>query len=616
MPSTGDASSPEPHDEPVIRVSEEAARAVQDSVSCDADEPVLDVSEASAIALQGSRAFSADEPFFDGSAESAGDGPLVEDGDGPVLDLSEESAIAVQALLEARWAQEHGGGADERDGGSRRADLDDDSLGARQRSLLDASAESLRADARSLAARVRALHELIALSEHPDEPGERRFLELEVAGSCRVGQLTAGRWLGEAERYVTALPLTLSLLETGELLPLQATAVLHATSNVTPELARAAEAEVLPAGCALCPSDLKRKLTRVVLRLEAESDPDAVADRHAIAAADRHVFTRPEPDGMAQAGAVLTAEQARSWSLGLDTLEKAERISDREAGIERSADQRRADLFAALPALLLQARAELAAVGLIPSALSSREVASRLVLSIHVPVATVLDLSQEPGRLDGYGPIAASHIRLVTPVAYRRVLVDADTGRPLHVGDLMPADPDPARFRAQVRALLPTALETIVDTAEPQHDPSTALARLVDLRDVRCAGPGCGSTRCHRDHLLRWPDGPTAAWNLGLLSGRCHAAKHAGWTLTRHVDGSVSWTSPLGRTYHRPSPHAPPPKIDPYADSPPIRPAPTPPPRWGLPDETPWPAATSDPLASVPAEPAEPTEPDDEPPPF
>jgi hypothetical protein len=433
-------------------VSEEAARAVQDSDVCDADEPVLDVSEASAIALQGSRALWADEPFFDGSAESAGDGPLVEDGDGPVLDLSEESAIAVQALLEARWAQEHGGVADEPDGGSLRPDPDDDSLGARQRALLDASTDSLRADARSLAARVRALHELIGLSEDPDEPGERRFLELEVAGSMRVGQLTAGRWLGEAERYVTALPLTLSLLETGELLPLQATAVLHATSNVTPELARAAEAEVLPAGCALCPSDLKRELTRVVLRLEAESDPDAVEDRHAAAAADRHVWTRPEPDGMAQAGAVLTAEQARTWSPGPGHAGegRADQRSggrgraqrrpapggpvrgapgDAAAGPRRSRRRRADPLSAVEPGGRLPAGAEHPRAGrdrarAVPGTRPARRVR---------PDQRAAHPTGRTGRLQAGGGGG--------------VLVDADTGRPLHLGDLMPADPDPERFR-------------------------------------------------------------------------------------------------------------------------------------------------------------------------
>ncbi len=204
---------------------------------------------------------------------------------------------------------------------------------------------------------------------------------------------------------------------------------------------------------------------------------------------------------------------------------------------------------------------------------------------MHVPVSTVLELSREPGTLPGYGPISAEHIRLLRPTAFRRVMVDATSGRPIAVDDLATAfDTDPELAREQVRDLLRP--EVVTDTAEPQHDPSARLARLVDVRDVRCGAPGCSSTRNHRDHLVPWPAGPTAAWNLGHLSARCHAAKHAGWILARHPDGSTTWTSPLARTYDRPPPHDPPPRVDPYADSPPLRPAPqTAPPWWS--DDTP-----------------------------
>ena len=112
----------------------------------------------------------------------------------------------------------------------------------------------------------------------------------------------------------------------------------------------------------------------------------------------------------------------------------------------------------------------------------------------------------------------------------------------------------------------------VTDLAEPQHDPSAALARLVDVRDRRCSGPGCGSTRTHRDHAEPWPAGPTAAWNLQRLSARCHRAKHAGWQVDRHDDGSTTWHSPLGRTYRRASPRARPPQVDLHAPSPPRRP--------------------------------------------
>ena len=160
--------------------------------------------------------------------------------------------------------------------------------------------------------------------------------------------------------------------------------------------------------------------------------------------------------------------------------------------------------------------------------------------------------------------------------------------------------------------------DVITDTDEPQHDPSARLARLIDLRDVRCCGPGCSSSRCDRDHLQPWPTGPTSARNLGLVSARCHSAKHHGWTLTRHPDGSVTWTSPLHRRYDRPGPWEPPPKIDLRTDPPPPRPRPQAPPpddvdddvslveRLRPPDPQPEPEPEPEPPASNP--------PDDEPP--
>ena len=212
-----------------------------------------------------------------------------------------------------------------------------------------------------------------------------------------------------------------------------------------------------------------------------------------------------------------------------------------------------------------------------------------------------------------YGPLTAEHVRLLRPTLLRRVLIDDESGRPLHVQDRpVPASPDPAGLREQVLGMLRP--EVVTDRAEPQHDPSAALARLVDLRDVRCAGPGCGSTRNHRDHLQPWPEGPTAAWNLGPLSARCHAAKHTNWILVRHPDGSITWTSPLGRTYTRPSPHAPPPRVDPDAQPPPLRPPPVGQvPRWVTAADPP---APSTPQADPDGEPTPPPLPpeDDEPP--
>lgn len=532
----------------------------------------------------------------------------------------------------------------------------------RQRAALDAVQAELAEEARGYARRLRLLVELSRASA-----GEQ-CTELEMAGSWRVSQLTAASWTADAERFETCLPVALAMLDDGALSVSQAKVLLHRTRDCTQDVARAVEAEVLPAGAALCPSDLRKRVDRAVLRLESEElDGTAAERRRAEAVARRRTFARPEPDGTGLAGALLTAEQLVCWQHGMDLLERRERAADRDAGVERSADQRRADLFAALPALVLAGTAQdrasasaasaagadpvpcpcgrTAATGcclavvlgggaadadaattsttdarptpstggaptagpatdvgaalagaaagaplttpaaplpppspppvigpLVPWTLDHAQVAARITLNVLVPVATVLDLSREPGTLDRYGPVSAEHVRLLRPRQYRRVLVDGETGVPLAVDDrATEADADPAGRREQVLAM--SRVEVVTDRDEAQHDPSAGLARLVDLRDLHCCGPGCSSSRTERDHLEPYPTGPTSARNLGRLSARCHHAKHGGWSLARRPDGSTSWTSPLGRRYDRPGPHTAPPRVT-VEDPPSLRPEP------------------------------------------
>ena len=446
---------------------------------------------------------------------------------------------------------------------------------------LDAVAELLREQARSWATQLRLVAQVDALARKAAQ-GTAQFVQLEMAGAWQVGQLTASRWQWESDRMHDALPQTLAMLERGDLLVHQATVLLHRTRHCTPEVAREVEARVLPAGAELVPADLTRRVDRAVLQVESEqSDAAAAEQRHADAAAQRHVFAKPLLDGMGMAGAVLTAEQLTAWRNGLDELERRERIADRAQGVERTAEQRRADLFAALPAMVLAGTAQDRlvgsapdpATGLRPWPLGPEQVAAQVVLNVHVPVSTVLDLSRAPATLDRFGPVSAEHVRLLRPHSWRRVLVDATSGRPLALDDRttpFPDDPHAAR-RQVLERLVP---EVVADVDEPQHDPSARLARLVDVRDVHCCGPGCSSTRTDRDHLEPYPAGPTSAANLSRLSRRCHRAKHGGWLLVRHPDGSTTWTSPVGRTYDRPSPHAPPPHVDLGADPPPVRPRP------------------------------------------
>ncbi len=443
--------------------------------------------------------------------------------------------------------------------------------------------------------------------------------------------------------------------------------LLQRTRHCSAEVARAVEAAVLPAGADLVPADLARRVDRAVLRIESEqAEASAAEQRHADAAAQRHTFAKPLQDGMGLAGAVLTAEQLAAWERGLDRLERRERRADRDAGVERTAAQRRADLFAALPAMVLAGTAQdrAAAEGLAgvaaaaaagpcsqpadgrigldrpdgahgrgsapgldparpdpaqpdanrscdlrPWTLGPEQLAAQVVLNVLVPVSTVLDLSRAPGTLDRYGPISAEHVRLLRPHSWRRVLVDATTGRPARRRRPHDAGPGGRRSRpdrtcrtAWSRRWSPTPKNR--STTRPRASPGSSTSATCTAADQGAPPRTPTATTSSPTR----PDRPRAG-NLGLLSPRCHRAKHAGWTLVRHPDGSTTWTSPVGRTYQRPSPHDPPPHVDLDAEPPPLRARPRPEP----PDD--------DPQDSVPVprrperhddQPVE----DDDPPPF
>jgi hypothetical protein len=189
-------------------------------------------------------------------------------------------------------------------------------------------------------------------------------------------------------------------------------------------------------------------------------------------------------------------------------------------------------------------------------------VSKPVTVNLHLPMATALDVTDAPGILDGHGPLDARRIRELLPDAQlREVYVDAVHGVPL--GSEATAEqrqPGQASIVALARRLRPI---TLVDAVEPQHDPSAKLAAFVKLRDQRCSGPGCtlSASRCHLDHEDEHPKGPTAEWNLGDKSARCHGAKHHGWTVTRQPDGTSDWASPTGRTYTSQSVWPRPPRI-------------------------------------------------------
>ena len=470
---------------------------------------------------------------------------------------------------------------------------------------------------------------------------QEQFGVLELAGTARIGQARAAGQLVDGVRLVEQLPGTLAALQAGLMYRETAVLLLQQTRNCTAEVTREVERRALPTITTANTTEVRRLLSSLIPEVEADLDPELTERRLADARAGRSVWQADHGDGLVATIGQCDAVSAKRWMMDFEELVRAQKVADDRAGIVRSADQRRADVFSQLPSRLLallqairsgqveqllalsaqnpdladdlEALAASLPGDLMPACddeppgdqsppdlahepdraphwtdLSLLELASTLmglpvknpmVLLVHTPMSTLLELDNRSGRIDQGGALPASLVRLLLPEAsLRRVFVDPDSNIPIgldptihpptaqtpmdqsqsgvqQMGKRRSAKTRPADLDPRLRELLDPF--ELVDVAEPRHDPSRRLGELIDLRDQTCTGIGCSqpARRCHHDHETAYPQGVTAGWNLSAKSARCHRAKHAGWTVTRHgpgpQHGQTTWTSPLGHSYTR-----------------------------------------------------------------
>jgi hypothetical protein len=491
--------------------------------------------------------------------------------------------------------------------------LSGDALRVAQRAALDAVAQDERDRARLYARAARNRAEVARLWS-----ARRGSGVMELAGTARIGQDRATRQSDDGVRLVGCFPHAMTLLERGVMYQGTAEMLLGLTQHLTTELQAQMDTQVSAQVAGLDAKDARHVIVTAVAEL---LDAEQARAEHEQARAQRGVWVKPVEHGMARIGAETDQVTARRWALDFEELVRAEKVLDARTGRVRTTQQRRADVFAELPSRHLAlieaiqqgragelpalAREQRAAAGALDGALdgtldgtplsvtdlavtiASLPVRNPVTMYVHIPVSTVLDLDQRSGFVEGLGVVPAFQARLLRPVAsLARLWVDCDTGVPLGVDPKAqppvctgpPPDPQTAeQAAAEVRRRLLNMLRptAICDDAEPQHDPSAALRRLVEIRDLGCDGPGCAvpARRCELDHDTPYlQEGQTAVWNLKSRSPRCHHGKHDGWTVTRHPDGSSTWTSPTDRTYHRRSRWRPPPLPEPRDTLPTPRP--------------------------------------------
>jgi hypothetical protein len=293
------------------------------------------------------------------------------------------------------------------------------------------------------------------------------------------------------------------------------------------------------------------KFRRVAVRTREYLHPDSITARTRTAMQERRFAFDPAADGMAWVSAYLPADRAQALFNRVTAIAKSLQQLDGEA---RTLPQICADVASDL---LLDGQVPdphtdnqpsngqplegrflgsdgQASDGQAGVRLSRRErrMATRKgpnwgirpTVIVTVPVMTLLGHSDEPGTLDGYGPIDADTARRLAVQAptFRRLLVHPETGVALSLG------------------------------TEHYRVPKD-LRLWLHLRDGVCRFPGCNRPAIHSDidHSRAAEfGGPTDAANLAALCGPHHALKHATtWRVVNRGDGILDWTSPTGKTH-------------------------------------------------------------------
>ncbi|MFD5215979.1 DUF222 domain-containing protein [Microbacterium sp. NPDC058345] len=209
------------------------------------------------------------------------------------------------------------------------------------------------------------------------------------------------------------------------------------------------------------------------------------------------------------------AEGAASYRAAVDRMLADGPQVEQVPGETRTLDQIRADLFTDL--LLTADPSEIQGSGL-----------DRITARIQVTVAatTLVGADDRPAQLDGHGPL------------------DPDVARRLAGGTT-----------GWTRLFLdPQGMVTESDT----YTPPESMRRFLHARDEHCRFTGCRMPvhRCDLDHTLDYAKGgKTSTNNLAHLCRAHHALKHPDvpdlyrWNAVQLPDGTLEWTSPLGRKY-------------------------------------------------------------------
>lgn len=376
-----------------------------------------------------------------------------------------------------------------------------------------------------------------------DEAGHEDFGDLairtvaaELGAALRTSDRTVQRRMAEASYLVDRFPRVWQAQGAGRISAGHARVIVEAGEHLDDAADRDAYSEQI---IGFAETESPNRVGRMARRVAERFQPRSLDDRHKDARAQRGVWVKDRPDGMAEFSifgpaalihgafdritAMRGARQAdpsAAPGTSFGPAATGPSLADPEPAPDaRTLDEVRCDL--ALDLLLTGAPAGHDT----PDGLLAAITAS---VSVTVPVLGLAGADGTPAELNGRCPIDLSTAKALAGSAsgWDRVLTHPVTGGVLAVD----------RYR-----------------------PSADLKRHLQARDQRCRFPGCGMAAWDSDldHTVDHAfGGETTDANLGALCRRHHVLKHRTPWHVEHLDGGVySWTSPTGQIYiDRPPP--------------------------------------------------------------
>ncbi|MBJ8345615.1 HNH endonuclease signature motif containing protein [Antrihabitans sp. YC2-6] len=340
--------------------------------------------------------------------------------------------------------------------------------------------------------------------------------EAELSAALTITGFGASALIDIGHNLITRLPNVWAAFARGDLDLYRVKIIVNATRNVAEEHLKEVERRILAAAVDGRAALTGRRLRGVVDKVIAQIDLAGLRSRREAATKGRHVWIGPGQDGMAELAGSLPAADAMFVSGRIGEMAKAVCAQD-----PRTFAARKADALIALTRgqsqLACECGREVCPIG------GVSKVGRKALVHVIATHATVTGSSDQPGWLDGFGIVDADQVRDIAKDAIVRPLVDPDEKE-----------------------------------ATDSYTPSEQVQDYVRALWGSCMFPNCDvpAWECdldHRDpynHENPTAGGRTTAENLGPFCRKHHRGKtFGGWDLTKGADGSLSITSPHGKTY-------------------------------------------------------------------